>query len=108
MATTVKVESVGCCAMLHAFLRNPGMMRQWGATVGRLDLLCTIFQNTIRMMFTPDVQTVEVYRAFASAEVKRLQFCIVEETDTRLVCRHTANQHIAALRDVLKQFPRGN
>ncbi len=101
----VALDEIGCCAMTHAFLRNPEMTRRWGVSCRRLSLLCEVFNLTASLMFTPDEQTVIIYRAFAAAELERLGR---EEKCNRLICRHHADTHRAALRTFLADLPKLN
>lgn len=97
----VTLSEVGCCAMTHAFLRNPSQVREWGHAIGPLQILYEIFQNTLNLAFVPNEQTVLVYRVFADNELRRL----VGTTNARLLCRHGAAAHAKALEQLLDGLP---
>ncbi|MCC6404903.1 MAG: hypothetical protein IT405_00765 [Candidatus Yanofskybacteria bacterium] len=98
----VVFSEVACCAMVHAFLRNPQMTRQWGRTIGKFHLLYEIFGQTREMTLAPDEQTAIVYRAFAIAERDRLVHHVGAE---RLVCAHRAVTHREALEGIIAMLP---
>lgn len=102
----VTLNEVGCCALTHAFLRNPRMVSQWSHRIGRFELFYEIFQNTSGIAFMPNRQTIVIYRTFARAERRRLKEAL--SGDARLRCRHSALAHLIALQSLLDQFPKGH
>lgn len=104
-AKRVIIDEVGGCALMHAFTHHRQMIVEWGRAVGRLELFATIFQNTVNITFTPNAQTVAVYRAFAEAELKRLRR---ESLHAKLSCSHDVQSHVTVLLGLLNQLPKPN
>ncbi|MCC6934750.1 MAG: hypothetical protein IT406_03645 [Candidatus Yanofskybacteria bacterium] len=88
--------------MVHAFLRHPSHIREWGRAVGQFNTLYEIFTNTNSLVFAPNEMAAAAYRAFALAEIARLG----GSGPDRLMCRHGAARHIAALKEFIAALPR--
>lgn len=101
----VRLDEIGCCALTHAFLRNPEMTRRWGVSCRRFSLLYEIFNLSTSLAFMPDERTTIVYRAFATAELERINR---ERAHNRFVCRHATDMHRTALQVFLSSLPKSN
>ena len=101
----VEFDDVTCCALTIAFLRNKTLIRDWSATIGRFHIFYEILARTIRLAFIPNVQAAAVYRSFARAECARIEHNM---RSPRFLCRHAADQHLAALNTLLTRLPRPN
>ena len=97
----VALDAIGCCAMTHAFLRHPAHVRELGRNVGQFQVFFEIFQNTLKLSFVPNDLTTHIYRAFATAEIARLN----GRGSDRLLCRHGRTAHTQSLEDLLKRLP---
>jgi hypothetical protein len=106
---SLHIDAVGCCALIHAFMRNPEKVRAMKSEIGPLRLFADIFtntrNNTRNITFQPNVDQVMIYRALATVELRRLQKI---HDAPRFQCRHQIVEHCDALRALLGQFPKGH
>ena len=84
---------------------HPRLMARWTETDGRLKVFANILPRTLALGFIPDDNVSVIYRAFAKAELHRLQD---DKKSVSLRCWHARAQHIVALQSILTRLPEPN
>ncbi len=98
---SVELGEVECCALEHAFAKNPKTIAQLADVVGEknMKLYPEELILTERLVIVPSENTKTVYSQIAKAELKRLAH---ENKD--LSCGHSHEEHKKALESVEAMF----
>jgi hypothetical protein len=98
---TVELGEPECCALEHAFAKNPKTISELTSFVDmeNLELWKDELAETERLVFVPNEKMKTAYSQIAKAELKRLAH---EEADFH--CGHSPEEHKEALQSVVSIF----
>ena len=100
---TIKFDALSCCALKHAFDRNPETVDQLKEIVpnDKLKIFSDVLTNTDEMNFVPTEEMKVVYFQLAKKEVSRLG-SMGNLIQVDLDCSHTVADHIKVLENVIR------
>lgn len=98
---TVELGETECCALAHAFSKNPEIISQLMDLVDKksLKLFADELVKTKSLVFVPSGEMRMVYSQIAEAELKRLT-----DGGNDFQCGHSVEEHQKALQSVASTF----
>ncbi len=100
----VDFDKMECCALAHAFARNPDLVKKTlelkAIPAKKLKIFGNIMINSLSLSFRPNEEMKLAYNLFARAEERRLN----SDAKSKLVCPHSEQSHLLALQSVLSKL----